>query len=260
MSSYGLNGAGKTIAALNDDARTLLDYGVTEDGYVIKVGGHAQPRLASHASPTDASHPPTSQVATSDATASSNLETLVENPNVQKFELTREEYEQRGDTVKAYKERNKIGRFADAPASQRIAAPFPPEFAVGVRVKVSLPPPSASSSSPFPGTFATMALPQRRSPSSPVAPPQDPKEAYVRLGTIRYLGPTKFGTTSSENWVGVEYDEPVGTNDGSVNGERFFSCRVKYGGFVKTERCEVGDWAAEDEDDEGLNTDDELGL
>ena len=180
---------------------------------------------------------------------------------MQKFELTREEYEQRGDTVKAYKERNKIGRFADAPASQRTAAPLPPDLIIGARVKVSLPPPSASSSSPFPGTFATMALPQRRSPSpAAAAAPPDPKEAYVRLGTIRYLGPTKFGTTSSENWVGVEYDEPVGKNDGSINGESYFSCRMKYGGFVKAERCEVGDWPAEDEDDEGLNTDDELGL
>lgn len=179
---------------------------------------------------------------------------------MQKFELTREEYEQRADTVKAYKERNKIGRFAAAPPSDSTttAPSFPPEFVLGARVKVSLPPQSASSSSPFPGTFAAMTLPQRQPPSAAQAPPPDPEEAYVRRGTIRYLGPTKFGN-SSENWVGVEYDEPVGKNDGSVNGERYFSCRMKYGGFVKAERCEVGEWVPEDEDD-GLDTDDELGL
>lgn len=107
-----------------------------------------------------------------------------------------------------------------------------------------------------------MSLPQRRPLSTAPAPP-DPGNAYVRLGTIRYLGPTKFGNStgnSSENWVGVEYDEPVGKNDGSVEGERYFSCRMKYGGFVKAERCQVGEWAVEDDHDDALDTDEELGL
>lgn len=40
---------------------------------------------------------------------------------VEKFELTEEEYSKRTDTVRAFKERNKLGRFSEEAARQRAA-------------------------------------------------------------------------------------------------------------------------------------------
>ena len=40
--------------------------------------------------------------------------------------------------------------------------------------------------------------------------------------------------------MGVEFDEPVGKNDGSVKGHRFFECSEGYGSFLRPESVEAG--------------------
>lgn len=40
-------------------------------------------------------------------------------------------------------------------------------------------------------------------------------EVLQRRGTIRFVGPTEFGAKDRRIWVGVEWDEPVGKNDGT---------------------------------------------
>lgn len=54
-------------------------------------------------------------------------------------------------------------------------------------------------------------------------------------------------------WVGVRYDEPVGKNDGTVKGVRYFNAPMKFGGLVRPSNCTVGDYPPlqlDDSDDE----------
>ncbi|KAI0305043.1 dynein associated protein-domain-containing protein [Russula brevipes] len=55
-------------------------------------------------------------------------------------------------------------------------------------------------------------------------------------GVVRFCGTTSF---SSGKWVGIELSQPVGKNDGSVNGVPYFSCRMHYGVFVKASQVKV---------------------
>uniref|UniRef100_A0A673BU48 Kinesin family member 13Ba n=1 Tax=Sphaeramia orbicularis TaxID=375764 RepID=A0A673BU48_9TELE len=67
--------------------------------------------------------------------------------------------------------------------------------------------------------------------------------AYVtvgsnKAGTVRYIGVTQF---AEGVWVGVELDTPVGKNDGSVGGHRYFHCKPGYGVLVRPDRLSCRD-------------------
>ncbi len=55
-------------------------------------------------------------------------------------------------------------------------------------------------------------------------------------GTIRFVGRTKF---AAGTWLGICLEEPRGRNDGSVNGEEYFSCDAHHGVFLKTHATSV---------------------
>ncbi|KAF5341125.1 hypothetical protein D9611_005858 [Ephemerocybe angulata] len=178
----------RVVAALDDDSKKLGFYGL-RDWQVIKV---------------DDRNPSTSWTGQ-----------LTDTANVEKFEITEEEYAKRTDTVLAYKQRHKVGRFATP--SEGTPEPSEVNIPVGARCEV------------------------------------DSLDKDLRKrGTVRFVGPTKFGTGA---WVGIEYDEPLGKNDGSVQGVRYFSCRDKYGVFVRPEKVQIGDFPVEELD---LDVDEEM--
>jgi len=145
----------------------------------------------------------------SDASGSSLAGQFSDVSQVKKFEISEEEYAKRQDTVLAYKQRNKLGRFGEASDSH--------------------PEPSSQAQSSAP------AIPLgSRCEVDPAA-----ETGLTRRGAVRFVGPTKFGHGV---WIGIEYDEPVGKNDGSVQGERYFTCKPSFGGFVRPEKVRVGDF------------------
>ncbi|TDL26723.1 hypothetical protein BD410DRAFT_783837 [Rickenella mellea] len=175
---------GKAAAELTDDDRPLGFYGL-RDWQALKVSDKNPSRTSLTGQFTDVSQ-------------------------VQKFELTEDEYAKRQDTVLTYKQQHKLGRFApkDHEASP-METDTPEHITIGSRCEVDI-----------------------------------PEDGMKKRGTVRFVGPTKFGKGGV--WVGIEYDEPLGKNDGSVQGERYFSCRSPYGAFVRPNIVQVGDFPVEE--------------
>ena len=71
-----------------------------------------------------------------------------------------------------------------------------------------------------------------------------------RRGEIRYLGPVdEIPSDAGGVWIGVQLDEPVGKNDGSIGGTRYWGqpSEMKHGVFVRPERVEIGTWPVLDD-------------
>ncbi|KAG9313180.1 CAP Gly-rich domain-containing protein [Chiua virens] len=178
---------GETIAHLSDDTKLLGFYGLTT-GQTLHV------------------------IDTNPATSFTGQ--LSDVSQVEKFELSEEAYAKRSDSVLAYKQRNKVGRFA--PSSETALPVTDVDIPIGARCEV-----------------------------------ESTEEGLHKRGTVRFVGQTEFAKTGV--WVGIEYDEPIGRNDGSVQGVRYFTCRPNYGVLVRPDRVRVGDFPVEE-----INFDEEI--
>ncbi|VDQ02733.1 unnamed protein product [Trichobilharzia regenti] len=59
--------------------------------------------------------------------------------------------------------------------------------------------------------------------------------AGQRRGILRFIGETQFAPGV---WYGVELEQPVGKNNGSINGVRYFDCAVGHGIFAPVNRIQ----------------------
>ncbi|KAK8094518.1 Cell polarity protein alp11 [Apiospora hydei] len=132
---------------------------------------------------------------------------------VDKYVMPADEYEKKTDSVLAWKKAEKLGRFnPDAPSLEQAKIDaFLQEIKsrgieVGKRCRVG---------------------------------GEDAKR-----GEIKYVGDVKEIPGALGAWVGIQLDEPVGKNDGSIGGTRYWGQEsgMKHGVFVRPERVEVGDW------------------
>ncbi|KAK3321097.1 CAP Gly-rich domain-containing protein [Cercophora scortea] len=137
---------------------------------------------------------------------------------VEKYVLPEEEYEKKSDSVLAWKKNQKLGRFdPNAPSHEQAKITANAQeieargIAVGKRCRVG--------------------------------------GDDTRRGEIKFVGEVKEIPGSVGAWIGVQLDEPVGKNDGSIGGTRYWGeeSAVKRGVFVRPERVEVGDWPVLDD-------------
>ncbi|KAL9652486.1 hypothetical protein ABK040_000058 [Willaertia magna] len=68
-------------------------------------------------------------------------------------------------------------------------------------------------------------------------------------GTVKFVGKVSHSTGY---WVGVQLDEPIGNNDGSVKGKRYFLCPQGFGTFSRPTEIKVGDYPEESYDFEEI--------
>ena len=66
-------------------------------------------------------------------------------------------------------------------------------------------------------------------------------------GEVAYVGPV--GGLERGYWIGVKLDEPVGDNNGTIGGKKYFDCGPKFGIFVRPLDLKVGDYPEKDEFD-----------
>ena len=79
-----------------------------------------------------------------------------------------------------------------------------------------------------------------------------------RRGWLRFIGKVP-GISADEIWCGVEFDEPVGKNDGTYKGVTYFGpVSQKYGAFVKPMYVKTGKEYTPEELDFSDSDDDEI--
>lgn len=189
--------------------------------YPIRTSNESRFLLETEGNVADLNLTPYSRIHVIDTDPGSTLSQLKDDTG-ERFELSQEEYEKRSDSVLQWKKQNNLGRFdAEYNEQKQLAIAenekLVQDMKVGSRCRV------------------LNIMSERR-------------------GVIRYVGKIEELDKGESVWVGIEFDEPVGKNDGLIGDVRVFQARPKHGSFVRPKQVEVGDFPEEDlfSDDEEL--------
>ncbi|XP_031157116.1 CAP-Gly domain-containing linker protein 1 isoform X2 [Sander lucioperca] len=115
-----------------------------------------------------------------------------------------------------------------------------PGKASGLKPPSKIVRPSVAPSKTSPTSGAPKPVPPEKSPGSVTSPTQDGSTDFQvgekvwvngnKAGYVQFIGGTQF---APGQWAGIVLDEPIGKNDGSVAGVRYFQCEDGKGIFTR---------------------------
>lgn len=147
---------------------------------------------------------------------------------IEKYRMSEDDYEQRENTYRAFKKKMLTGNpnwrplHASGGANKPVEAYLEEACAAGITL----------------GSRCSI-------------PPGDRRGEVAFVGLVPELAPGF--------WVGIVLDEPVGKNDGTYKGTRYFEAADKYGSFVRPDLVTVGNYPPLwDEELEAEGKDDEI--
>lgn len=151
---------------------------------------------------------------------------------VEKFRMTDDDYDKRSGTMRDYIRKKR----AEDPTFKLKPKSVPPPGVAGQ--------PLAPETGPE--TVAGIAVGNR----CQVMPGK-------RRGVVMTVGEVEG--LKAGHWVGIKFDEPVGTNDGTVKGVKIFECEDGFGSFVRGKNVTVGDFPERDIMDDDSDDEEEAG-
>eukprot|EP00835_Amoeboradix_gromovi_P000546 NODE_19_length_39463_cov_0.396073.p14 type:complete len:230 gc:universal NODE_19_length_39463_cov_0.396073:26392-27081(+) len=113
---------------------------------------------------------------------------------VEKFEISNDHYSKLTGTVQSFLKQNKLGKYGANDSEYSENIESYPDIEVGKRCLVIV-------------------------------------DDFQKTGTILYFGP--FHLKPGKVFVGVEYDEPLGKHNGTIDNQYYFKCKPNYGALVK---------------------------
>lgn len=153
---------------------------------------------------------PYSRIHVMDLDPNSKLKQLSQVSATQEFQLSEEEYNKRADSVLQWKKQQQLGRFDPAYNDSKKRAQEENEqkaqnIQVGQRCRVI-------------------------------------NIEGERRGVVKFVGRIPELDKGESVWTGVEFDEPVGKNNGTIGTLRIFDAKPNHGSFVRPKQVEVGDF------------------